>query len=313
MDLSYIVGSNTVKIGEVNTTLGKGDVAYVTGDVSKLIGKTAYVVTDKDAYAGLEITLDNGVTWHSLIAARDEVLRDEFSGIDGSPLSSTWVTTRHAIFSAANTYAKINANKMRISILSTSGYSQSAATIKTPISFATEKVIEFILDETQYPVGSITFDLTVGVAPTLPTEGGTRPNALGGWKQLLQIINGNVLRGGVSTAISSPSASQVYRVVVSSTNIKVYRGNVLIVDQAETFSDPTYYLFFQVSCNASGGLRVADIDNLMVWSNDATAKTKANKLWVKTLADVVPDKLRLVIQNDFVSDCKVKAALYGQA
>lgn len=295
---------------DIRQSVGLGETLIVSGDVSGKVAKTAYVYAEKDGYAGIEVTLDGGGTWMPMIAARDEMIRDEFTGTDGDVLAD-WVVGRSGNYSDANSWAKIYSNKAKIKAVSTNLYSQTRIVHLTPVDFTSQKVLAFEVDETLFPSGAGLFEFKAQLLPSIPDDG-VDTNSVAR-KTIFTIRDGAVRDyGSTVIPITSPQTDQQYRVVITSAVTEVYRGDTKVMTKETALGVP-YYICFELVTHKNYGPLELNIDNVILWSSDASAKVTAKQLWVKTVSDAVPGDMRVVFQNDFDSVNTVTALLCGQS
>ena len=302
-----VTGSNaTLIIEALSQAVVKGEVLIVSGDATNYVGKTAYVYATADGYVALEAEIDG--VWYQVVPSQTKVLEDVFTGVDGSALSSAWEITKATNYTV-NTWGKIYGNKMRLNVEASVGFAQAQALVNIPLYLSSEYVIEFDVDETIF--SDATTEMKVGLVPTKPADS-QDVSGLAGAEILAWFYAGAVHRGATTYNVAVADTTQSYRVVVSATSVKVYRGTEKIIDQADILDQSQYYFYIQLITTATAGLRTHNSDDVNIYARLASSKVNANNLWVKTITDVIPGNLRVVFQNDLDNDNVVTIRLCGQ-
>lgn len=300
--------STSMELANSEKTLVVGESTSGIAKANDVLSKTVYVHAEKDGYAGIDVKLND--KWLPILKARDEVLRDDFVG-DNIPIGTKWGVAKLGSYNTDLTYSKIMGDKLELGLRSNSGTSHIYVTSTKKIATTTEKIIAFVIDETQYPVG-INSELNLGFTPTMPVDGGS--NHIAGRTFELRIREGKLIDIDTSEEhmLDTLDANAKYTIISTPSNKKVYRNGILIFNIDRPLDQSDYHFYFQLTALTSASTRAVHVDNLVVWERNEDAKVAGGELWVKTSSDAMPSEMRVVFQNEFTENNHVTLMIVGQ-
>lgn len=291
----------------------KGTNNYLIGDVTNYKDKTIQIYSDNPGYCGIDVEI--GEQWRSLSSSQNIIFQDPFTGADGDALASAWEVSKVGTYTDADTYAKIYANKMRMTVSGTAGVPKIQTVMNKPMYLSREYVAKFILDETLFDSAHTSREFKMGISPSKPATGGTEVFGLTGAAYIMWIYGGSIYKAGGVKVVNAPelSSSQEYTVVLTATKLLVYRGTTLIIDSIVAFDQTQYYLAFQGMCGYATSPLTFTIDTFSLYNRDVTAKVLGNTLYTKTIADAVLGNIRVNFMADFGADALADIRIIGRS